>query len=301
MTTDERFMDTQQVAQYLGVHEKQVYTLIHDRGLPATKITGKWLFPRHLVDRWLESNVINMPETQPFLKAAGNLLLIAGSDDPLLANLTALFNKRFPDMLVLQSRAGSRDGLMALKKGLVHIACVHLVDPQGGYATDHIREYLGDDIAVVTFAGRTQGIFLGPGNPQAISSLSDAFEKELRWAVREVGTGTRSLMDMEMDRLGIDPGLVLARGIQAQSHLDAALAIHTGRGDAGFGIEAAARLTGCDFLPIRQERFDLIVRKENFFLPQIQDLLALLREEVFEEMADELTGYDLKESGKIRM
>ena len=101
MTTDERFMDTQQVAEYLGVHEKQVYTLIHDRGLPATKITGKWLFPGHLVDRWLESNVINMPETQPFLKAAGSLLLIAGSDDPLLVKLTALFNKRFPEMLVL--------------------------------------------------------------------------------------------------------------------------------------------------------------------------------------------------------
>ena len=301
MTTDERFMDTQQVAQYLGVHEKQVYTLIHERGLPATKITGKWLFPGHLVDRWLESNVINMPETQPFLKAAGSLLLIAGSDDPLLVKLTALFNKRFPDMLVLQSRAGSRDGMMALKKGLVHIACVHLMDPQGGYATDHIREYLGEDIAVVTFAERTQGILLGAGNPQAVSSLSDAVGKGLRWAVREVGTGTRTLMDMEMDRLGIDPEPTLKGGVHVQSHLDAALAIHTGRVDAGFGVEAAARLTGCDFLPIRQERFDLIVRKENFFLPQVQDLFALLREEVFEEMADELTGYDLKESGKIRM
>ncbi|MCJ7499143.1 helix-turn-helix transcriptional regulator, partial [bacterium] len=233
MTTDERFMDTQQVAQYLGVHEKQVYTLIHDRGLPATKITGKWLFPGHLVDRWLESNVINMPETQPFIKAADSLLLIAGSDDPLLVKLTALFNKRFPDMLVLQSRAGSRDGLMALKKGLVHIACVHLVDPHGGYATDHIREYLGEDIAVIAFAERTQGVFLEPGNPQAISSLSDAFGKNLRWAVREIGTGTRTLMDMEMDRLGIDPEPILKGGVQVQSHLDAALAIHTGRGDAG--------------------------------------------------------------------
>jgi putative molybdopterin biosynthesis protein len=301
VTTGERFMDTQQVAKYLGVHEKQVYTLIHDRGLPATKITGKWLFPIHLVDRWLESNVINMPEAEPFLKAAGSLLLIAGSDDPLLVKLTALFNKRFPDMLVLQSRAGSRDGMMALKKGLVHIACVHLVDPQGGYATGHIREYLGDDIAVITFAERTQGVLLGPGNPQAISSLSDAFEKELRWAVREVGTGTRTLMDMEMDRLGVDPDPVLARSVPAQSHLDAALTIHSGQGDAGFGIEAAAYLSGCDFLPVRKERFDLIVKKENFFLPQVQDLLALLREEVFEEMAEELTGYDLKESGVIRV
>ena len=301
MTTEERFMDTQQVASYLGVHEKQVYTLIHDRGLPATKITGKWLFPRHLVDRWLESNVINMPETQPFPGTTRDLLLIAGSDDPLLVKLTALFRERSPDILVLQSRAGSRDGLMALKKGLVHIACVHLIDPQGGYATDHIRQFLGEDIAVITFAERTQGILLGPGNPIAIKDMSDAFKRGNRWAMREIGTGTRALMDMEMDRLGIDPEPIFAENIPVQSHLDAALAIHAGRADAGIGIEAAAHLAGCDFLPIRQERFDLIVGKENFFLPQVKDLLALLRDVEFEKIAASLKGYDLGESGKIRV
>jgi len=299
MTSDDRFMETQQVAEYLGVHEKQVYTLIHDRGLPATKITGKWLFPRHLVDRWLESNVINMPETQPFLKAAGNLLLIAGSDDPLLLKLTTLFRQRSPDILVLQSSAGSKDGLMALKKGLVHIACVHLVDPQGGYTTDHIRDLLGEDIAVITFAERTQGVMVGPGNPQAIRDTSDAFTRGMRWAMREVGTGTRALMDMEMDRLGIDPEPILKKRVSVQSHLDAAMAILVGRADAGFGIEAAAELVGCDFLPVRRERFDLIIREENFFLPQIQDLLALLREEEFTEMANSLKGYDLTDTGRI--
>jgi excisionase family DNA binding protein len=301
VTYEQRFLDTQQVAHYLGVHEKQVYTLIHDRGLPATKITGKWLFPRHLVDRWLESNVVNMPETQPFLKAAGDLLLIAGSDDPLLIDLIALFRKRSPNILVLQSRAGSSDGLMALKKGLVHIACVHLVDSEGGYGTDHIRQFLGEEIAIITFAERTQGIILGQENPQVIRDLADALERRMRWAVRDVGTGTRALMDMEMDRLGIDPEPLFARSVPVKSHLDAALVIHAERADAGFGIEAAAHLAGCDFIPIRQERFDLIVRRENFFLPQVQDLLALLKGEVLEEMTASLTGYDLGESGKIRV
>jgi len=300
VTSDLRFLDTQQVAKYLGVHEKQVYTLIHDRGLPATKITGKWLFPRHLVDRWLESRVINMPETQPFLKAAGDLFLIAGSDDPLFVHLIVLFRKRSPDILVLQSRAGSDDGLIALKKGLVHMACVHLIDPAGGYGTDHIRDLLGEDIAIITFAERTQGILLRRENPLAIRDLADALGRTMTWAVRNVGTGTRALMDMEMDRSGIDPEPVLAGSVPVQSHIDTALAIHAGRADAGFGIEAAAHLADCDFLPLRQERFDLIVRKENFFLPQVQDLLALLKGEAFEKMADSLIGYDLGESGKIR-
>jgi len=300
LTPEDRFMDTQQVSDYLGVHEKQVYTLIHDRGLPATKITGKWLFPRHLVDRWLESTVINMPETQPFLKRAGELLLIAGSDDPLFVKLLALFRKRSPEILVLQSRAGSRDGLMALKKGLVHIACVHLVDPEGGYGTGYISNLLGEDIAVVTFAERAQGILLGPGNPLSIQGLQDAFGKSIRWAVRDAGTGTRALMDLEMDRSGIDPGAILAGSLLVQNHLDAALAVKTGSADAGFGIEAAAHLAGCDFLPVRKERFDLIIRKESFFFPQVQALLLLLRDKELRTLAEELKGYDLEEAGKMR-
>ena len=301
MPADERFMDTQQVARYLGVHEKQVYTLIHDRGLPATKITGKWLFPKRLVDRWLEANVINMPQLGSFLQAAPELLLIAGSDDPLLVRLITLFRERYPERLVLQSRAGSSDGLTALKKGLVHIACIHLVDPEGGYDTAPIRDLLGEDIAVVTFAERIQGIFLEPGNPEGVRDVTDVFRKGLRWVVRDVGTGTRALMDMEMDRLGVDPGPLLAGSVQAQSHLDAALTVKAGQAGAGFGIEAAARRTGCHFLPLRKERFDLISRKENFFLPQVQDLLNMIRGEEFGRMAESLTGYDLGESGKIRI
>jgi len=299
VTIEERFMDTQQVAQYLGVHEKQVYTLIHDRGLPATKITGKWLFPRHLVDRWLEASVINMPSMPPLLQTATELLLIAGSDDPLLVKLTAGFRERHPDSLVLQSRAGSSDGLTALKKGLVHIACVHLVDPQGGYTTGHIKEYLGEDIAVVHFAGRQQGVIFRPESPADAPDLSGLFARDIRWAMRDAGTGTRGLMDLEMDRLGIDPEPILSAGIKVQGHLDAALAVRAGRADAGFGIEAAAHLAGCDFLPVRRERFDLIVRKENFFLPQVQDFMALLRGDDFHQMAASLKGYDLADSGRV--
>jgi excisionase family DNA binding protein len=300
MALEERFLDTQQVAQYLGVHEKQVYTLIHDRGLPATKITGKWLFPRHHVDRWLEASVINTPEIQSILQAASELLLIAGSDDPLLVRLIGLFRREHPASLVLQSRAGSSDGLAALKRGLVHIACVHLVDPQGGYTSDHIREFLGEDIAIVHFAQRSQGVILKPGQGRSVKDLPEAFGMGLKWAIRAVGTGTRVLMDMEMDRLGIDPEPVLSRGVQVPSHLDAALLVRAGEADAAFGIEAAAHLAGCDFLPVRRERFDLIVRKDNFFYPQIQDFIALLRNNEFMDIAHSLKGYDLMDSGKIR-
>ena len=298
---EKRFLDTQEIAAYLGVNEKQVYTLIHERGLPATKITGKWLFSRHLVDRWLETSVANVPTAEPLLRDEKDLLLIAGSDDPLFTRLIALYRRRNPEVVTLRSRAGSGDGLLALRKGLVHIACVHLMDPEGGYSSRFLRDRLGDDIAVVAFAVRTQGLFLPPGNPLGIEGISDAACRGHRWAVREVGTGTRALMDRELDRLDIDLSDLISRSVEREGHMETALAVLTGRADIGLGVQAAATLTGCSFIPLRQERFKMIIRRENFFMPQVQGLLDLLREEEFREMAASLEGYETVDSGKVLM
>jgi excisionase family DNA binding protein len=297
------FLDTQGVAVYLGVNEKQVYTLIHERGLPATKVTGKWLFPVHLVDRWVEAAVINMPEQLPFLQEAKQLLLIAGSDDPLFLKTLALFRHRNPGTLTLQSRTGSTDGLVALGKGLVHMACAHLVDAEGEYSSEYIRELAGTDIAtdvaVVTFAARNQGVVLAHGNPHGIKSFDDATLEKLKWATREVGTGTRALMERELDLAGKEMKLISASAVPCDSHLDVALAVLSGQADAGIAIEAVAGMVGLPFVPLRSERFDLVIRKEVFFLEQTQQFIGLLGTSGFAELAEELGGYDTKDSGRI--
>jgi excisionase family DNA binding protein len=294
-------MDTQQVAEYLGINEKQVYTLIHERGLPATKITGKWIFPRHLVDRWLESNVTSIPSAASFLQEERDLMLIAGSDDPLFQELVKLFRIKRPETITLLSRAGSSDGVLALRKGLVHLACVHLMDPDGGYSTEHLREFLGRDIVVIAFAARSQGLFLPPGNPDGIEDLSDALGKTMRWAIRDVGTGTRALLDRELDIHSAKPGTILEGGISTGSHLETALAVLTGNADIGLGIEAAAGMTGCSFIPIRQENFNLIIRKEYYFMEQIQELLGIMADRDFRSLAGSLPGYDINGCGRIVM
>jgi putative molybdopterin biosynthesis protein len=299
MKSDGRFMDTQQVADYLGIHEKQVYTLIHDRGLPATKITGKWLFPRHLVDRWLESSIVNTPGAASFLQEERNLLLIAGSDDPLFQDLINLYRRKEPGTITLLSRAGSGEGLLALRKGLVHVACVHLMDPDGSYSTEHLRELLGRDIVIVSFSIRTQGLFLPPGNPSGVKDLSDALGRTMRWAIREVGTGTRALLDREIDIHDVEPGVLHKGAVPTSSHLETALAVLMDKADIGLGIEAAAGMTGCSFIPVRQERFDLIIRKENYFMEQVQGLLGLVRDEAFHDLAASFKGYDITDSGRI--
>jgi excisionase family DNA binding protein len=301
MSGEKRFMDTQQVSDYLGINEKQVYTLIHDRGLPATKITGKWLFPRHLVDRWLESHIAHVSIPETFLSDEKDLMLIAGSDDLLFSKLIGMFRIQNPDTVTLQSRAGSSDGLLALRRGLVHMACVHLMDPEGGYSTEHLREYLGDDIAVVNFAVRTQGLILQPENPLGITGMEDALTRPIRWAVREVGTGTRALLDRELDRIGKGAVNILPSAVSTGSHMETALTVLMGKADAGVGIQAAATMTGCSFVTIRRENFNLIIRKEVFFLKQVQGLLGLLLEQDFRDLAAGLEGYDTTESGKVLM
>lgn len=294
-----RFLDTQDIASYLNINEKQVYTLIHERGLPATKITGKWLFPRHQVDRWLESSVNNFPTVEPFLRDEKDLLLIAGSDDPLFSKLVNLYRRANPEIVTLQSRAGSGDGLLALRKGLVHIACVHLMDLEGEYSAGFLRERLGENIAVIFFAARTQGLYLPPGNPRGIKGIGDAAGRGLRWAAREVGTGTRALMDRELDRLDIDASALLSRSTETEGHLETALAVRTGKADIGMGIQAAAGLTGCSFIPVRRENFNLIIRRENYFMPQVQGLMGLMMDEDFSDLAASLEGYDTRDSGKV--
>jgi putative molybdopterin biosynthesis protein len=296
---DRPFLDTREIARYLGINEKQVYTLIHDRDLPATKITGKWLFPRHLVDRWLEAHVNRVPATDPFLESATGLLLIAGSDDPLLNRLIGLYRRRHPEIIALRSNAGSSEGLLALRRGLCHIACVHLPHPEGGFSTDHLDEIFGDDAVAVTFANRSQGLLLSTGNPLRLSTLQAAATADLRWALREPGTGTRAWFDRELDRLGIDPAPILRQAIIVDTHLEVGLAVHRGAADVGTGIEAAARMIGLDFLPLYPERFDLVIRKNTFFTAPVQNLLVLLGAPEFTDMAAQLGGYDTANSGRI--
>jgi putative molybdopterin biosynthesis protein len=296
---DRPFLDTREIAKYLGINEKQVYTLIHDRDLPGTKITGKWLFPKHLVDRWVEAHVTSIPAPVPFLEGAKGLLLIAGSDDPLLSRLIGLYRRRHPEVIALRSSAGSSEGMLALRRGLCHIACVHLPHPEGGFSTDHLEEVFGDDAVAITFANRSQGLLLSAGNPHHLSTLQEAAAAGLRWALREPGTGTRALFDRELDRLGIDPAPILRHAVIVDTHLEIGLAVHCGEADVGTGIEAAARMIGVDFLPLYQERFDFVIRKQTFFAGPVQNLLVLLGAPEFAVLAAQLGGYDTTTSGRI--
>ena len=294
-------MTTKQVSAFLNVNEKMVYTLVSEKGLPATKVTGKWLFPRHLVEQWIETNTQNYPETENRLPPYQGLLIIAGSNDLLLDKIISLFNTRYPDHLAVFGNLGSMGGLRALKREMCHIASSHLLqDNENEYNFSFASEELNKMPAVVNFCKREQGILLGRDNPKDIKSVADLGKKGIRIVNRSLGTGTRLLFDKELKTAGLTGDKIDGYHHIVNRHMDIGLAILSGSADAGPGIRPVASLLGLGFMPLRWERYDLLIARERFFEQGVQYFQALLHEEAFLKIAQSLDGYDISERGKMR-
>ena len=295
-----KMMTTREVAGFLGVNEKMVYSLIADKGLPASKVTGKWLFPVHLVEQWIENNSINYPEIPNLLSPYNDVLIIAGSNDPLLDKTITLFNSTQSDQIAVFGNLGSLGGLQALKKELCHIASSHLVQDDGDeYNFEFADRELDRMPVVVNFCRREQGIVLPKGNPRKIQSVADFSRPGFRIVNRPLGTGTRLLLDRELKQAEIRGEKILGYTTELSRHMDVGIEVLAGRADAGPAIKPVASLLGLDFLPLRWERYDLLVTKIRFFDKAIQAFMGLLQEPEFQELANSVEGYDVRMSGKM--
>ena len=295
-----KLLSTKEVAQFLSVNEKMIYSLVAEKGLPATKITGKWLFPRYLVEQWIETNTINYPESTTQLPPYEGLLIITGSNDPLLGRTVSLFNTMHSNHIAVFGNLGSMGGLRGLRQNKCHMASSHLFqDNEEEYNFEFANQELEKMPAVVNFCRREQGIIIQKGNPKNINKISGLVQKGIRIVNRSVTTGTRLLFDRELNKEGIDGKKINGYHNELPSHLDIGLEILSGRADAGPGISAVAGLLDLDFIPVRWERYDLMISKERFFDKGVQLFLGLLVEDSFRKLAATYSGYDLKLSGKV--
>jgi len=293
-------LTTREVARFLEVNEKMVYTLVSEKGLPATKVTGKWLFPKHLVEQWIESNTINYPETISRLPPYHGLLIIAGSNDLLLDQTINFFNSLSRDHLAVFGNLGSMGGLRALKQNMCHIAASHLLqEDEEEYNFDYASKELDQMPVVVNFSRREQGLMLSPDGGKKIREISDLGRKGIRILNRPLGTGTRLLFDRELKKAGLAGEKIAGYPTELSRHMDVGIELLAGRADAAPGIRPIASLLGLGFLPIRWERYDLLVSKEKFFEKGIQLFLGQLHERPFNERAAQLEGYDTSMSGKV--
>jgi len=294
------YLGTKEVAEFLKVNEKIVYSLIQQKGLPATKITGKWLFPRRLVEEWLETNLLNYKKGGAEGTTEAGRLYIAGSDDPLLQQLFGLYRAKVEEPTLFFANLGSMGGLKSLRRGLCHIAACHLLqDDNKEYNFDFAGKELDHQPVFINFAGREQGILVQKGNPKNIRSVGDLARQGVKMINRPMGTGTRLLLDYEIGLLDTSVNEIDGYGDERSRHLDVGLEVLSGRVDAAPAIKAIAGFLDLDFLPLRWERFDLLVDHECFFDPAVQSFLSLLQDKAFHQLAESFEGYDLSLCGKV--
>jgi len=295
-----KMLSTKEVARFIGVSEKMVYSLVSEKGLPASKVTGKWLFPLHLVEQWVENHTMNYPEQARPIAPSEGLLVVAGSNDPLLDRTISLFNSRHPDHLVVFGNIGSMGGLRALRRNVCHIAASHLLQAdEAEYNFDFAKQELDKMPVVVNFCRREQGILIQKGNPKKIRMVKDLGKSGMRVVNRSLSTGTRLLFDRELIKAGLVGEKIKGYEREVNRHLDIGLEILAGRADAGPGIRPVASMLELDFIPLRWERFDLLVTKDRFFDPTVQYFVGMMHDREFAGMAGQYKGYDIGSSGKM--
>lgn len=223
--------------------------------------------------------------------------VIAGSRDPLLD-----WAARQSGSGLALIAGGSRDGLARFVAGEALIAGVHLLDPATGeYNVSAAREAAADSEAVlIEWAQREQGLLLASGNPLQIDKVEVLIEKRLSIARRQEGAGARELLDHLLCRVGIDPESLVYAAETASTGHEVGLAVLGGRSDAGLATRAAAQQLKLEFLLLATERFDLLIRRRDYFEPPFQRPLAFATGLSFRAHAASLTGYDVSGLGTVR-
>jgi len=196
---------------------------------------------------------------------------------------------------------GSLGGLIALGRGEAHLAGSHLLDPTTGeFNVRYVDEYLpGRAMVVVALVGREQGLIHPPGNPKGLQDLRDLVRPDIRYVNRQRGSGTRLLLDYHLERLSLSPESIQGYAREEYTHLTVAAAVASGRADCALGIRAAAVALDLGFLPLFQERYDLVIPREQFESPKLAPLVKLLESSAFRQAVSALPGYDVSLMGTI--
>lgn len=229
-------------------------------------------------------------------------LNIAASDDLALGLLVARFKALRPEVTVQLDYSGSLGGLIALQQGRADLAGIHLLDIESGeYNYSYIKRLLpGVGVCIVTLAHRTQGLIVAQGNPKKISDLRDLRRPGITMVNRQVGSGTRVLLDLKLQELGIRPDEIKGYTNAVKTHVEVANAVASGKADVGLAIATVTKGMELSFVPLLKERYDLVIPANKLGGEKIGLLLEIIKSRDFKNTIAELDGYDNSETGVVR-
>lgn len=231
-----------------------------------------------------------------------NTIVCIGSHDNTLDILANTIKKNHPEFSLSSAHVGSMGGLMALKRGEAHFAGTHLLDEQSGeYNIAFIKRLLPDKkIVLVNLVYRQQGLLVKRGNPKNINGFQDLVRDDVIFINRQVGSGTRLLLDKHLKELGINPYMVKGYDREEYTHMAIASAVLTGLADTGLAVYSSAVALGLDFIPVASEQYDLAIPQEFMDTEMIRIVLDIIEnDKEFRATVESLGGYDIRDMGKV--
>lgn len=291
-------MNTREVAEYLRIKERKIYDLVRQKRIPCTRVTGKWLFPKHFIDLWVARGTDYPAAVHEAAKVPP---VVVGSHDPLLE-----WGLRESKCELAMLSGGSLDGLRRMAAGEAQLCGLHVLESAAGekgsdeYNVRIVRQTCqGLDVVLIEWCWREQGLVLAPGNPLGVSSIDDLRGKKARVITRQHEAGSQLLFVHLLSRAGIKLTDLAVVEPPARNETDVGLAVLEGKADAGLAIATVAHQFRLDFLPLHKERFDLLVRRRDYFEEPFQKVLACAHSSAFQERARQMVGYDIAHLGRV--
>ncbi len=282
------YLTTRELADLMRIKERKVYDLAASGEVPCVRVVGKLLFPRDEVAAWMAAARSGPVATETRLP-----MILAGSHDPLLewalrqsgSGLAAFFD-------------GSSDGIGRVARREAAACATHIREAGGDWNVATVRDMLGDaPVVLIEFARRQCGLIVAPGNPHAIEAVTGL--APLRFARRQPGAGGQKLFEALATEAGLDPAALAGPPGVAKTEDDVARLVLDGKADAGFGLAAMAAQYRLGFVPLAEDRTDLLVWRQAFFEPPLQALMRFLHTPEFHDRAAEMSGYDVCAAGTV--
>ena len=288
------FMSVKQVSGYLHLNEKKIYALVNKGQIPATKITGKWMFPKELIDKWMLDSTHN--------GLLHDRLIIAGSDDPLLHRIINEFTESLGNKAIITYTAtGTRNGLELLNANKVDACCIHW-GPENESKSRHpslLQQYSQNhDWVLIRAFKREQGLIYDSALLEKTPEIPEIFDQKYRWTIRQVSSGSQRFLMEILSKHTLNADMLNVTST-ALSEREAAASINLHKTDIAPGTRAIANEFGLDFISLGWEAFDFAIPRNIWFRHLFHNLLNRIKSDAGQRIANDLGGYQISDSGKL--
>ena len=291
-----KFLTTKEVSELLNINEKKVYVLAQEGVIPATKITGKWLFPEDELLTYLRFDALkNLKRGIPLTLLENDILIGGGSDDPILTKIFSKFYTR-SNTVIFYTTVGSEKGIDLLKNKIVHFTLSHVYDEnEKNFNIPYLKKvFPTEEYVVINLFYRDIGLI----SKFKINKIDEIYKKRITFVLRQKGSGIRKLTEQFFSNKILIKEKLNFYHEEVNTHLDVASIVKENKNFIGIATKSVSQIFGLNFYKLFEERFDLITLKDYFFKKPFQKLYDFVLNDL-KNLFSNISGYTFKESGKI--